>query len=173
MAHYFQSTRHLWNFWEEKLLKLHELKIKNGFILVFEDGKNLIDKLEEYETLEKIEIFVYDTCQKIYNEATQNITPFPDDWNVLLDELPVGDGYHSFIQEYSQAKNEVIENYHWNLENKNIKNQAHNFTTIIGKLLKVLRYKLNEGDFPPKFDGNKEYKQLSTVIFRDLKKKMS
>jgi hypothetical protein len=64
MAYHFGSYRYLWDFWEKKILELHELK-KSEFVLDF-DGKSLREKLEEYQDWLQIEIFADDTCREIY-----------------------------------------------------------------------------------------------------------
>ena len=140
-------------------------------------GKPFLDILEERfgdttkDWLKNMEQFVYQTCQTLYTGATKNITPFPPTWKGLLDELPFDNTkYDSFIEEYSVAKDEVIDNYRYNLRyerklKKEAKNLSDNTAFIIYSLLDIVGTELGPEDLPPNFEGEEQYENLHKKLF--------
>lgn len=183
MVWYGQSNRFFWLFWE-KTLRIVRNQKASTFPLTFE-GKTLFETLEERfgedkkDFLKEMEEFVYETCRSLYESARENITPFPPTWKDLLNELPFySTKYDSFIEEYSNAKSEVIDNYQWNLEgetksNKKLRIETNNLSVLFLTFTKIVGYSIKDRyllDLPPDFETDKKYDKLSTQVFQDFKK---
>ena len=88
-----------------------------------------------------------------------------------MNELPFDSTkYGSFIEEYSNVKSEVIDNYRYNLsrekeENKVTKAGSGNLETIVFSLLEIIGIKLRKEDFPAGFEFKKEHKNFSKKVF--------
>jgi hypothetical protein len=78
--------------------------------------------------------------------------------------------YDSFIEEYSVAKDEVIDNYRYNLRyerklKKEAKNLSDNTAFIIYSLLDIVGTELGPEDLPPNFEGEEQYENLHKKLF--------
>jgi hypothetical protein len=190
MVGYMQSNRFLYIFWSDKIREIREQKgvpyhfierigeerNKDGEII--KEGKGFFEILEkrfkhtDKDWLVNLEQFVYQTCQTLYENATENITPFPTSWKGLLNELPFDNiEYDTFIEEYSKVKDGVIDNYRYNLSlEKNriekYRNSDGNYGFILILLVKdIIGFEVKPEDFPPGFDADKKYDNLSKKDF--------